>query len=189
MHVLPLVCHPATPCSYISAVTVRVDSVTPDLAVFYYQVEGDIDRLRLPSQRRSAHTDELWRHTCFEAFVRERGARSYLEFNYSPSSEWAVYRFEDYRQGMHAIEPEPAPKIICRRREDRLEADVDVHLAALLDSRAGDAAQDLLVAVAAVLEADDGKISYWALAHPPGKPDFHHADGFVLTLPRAGEAR
>ena len=27
-----------------------------------------------------------------------------------------------------------------------------------------------------------GGISYWALAHPPGKPDFHHADGFALEL-------
>ena len=29
----------------------------------------------------------------------------------------------------------------------------------------------------------DGGISYWALAHPPGKPDFHHPDSFALTLP------
>jgi hypothetical protein len=37
---------------------------------------------------------------------------------------------------------------------------------------------------AAVIELDDGAISYWALAHPGGKPDFHHRDGFVLKLPR-----
>ena len=27
-----------------------------------------------------------------------------------------------------------------------------------------------------VIEQADGSIAYWALAHPPGRPDFHHAD-------------
>jgi hypothetical protein len=89
MEPLPLVCHPATPCSYVSAVTARVDRLSSDLLVVYYQVEGDIDQLQLPPQRRSAHTDGLWQHTCFEAFVRETGARNYLELNFAPSSEWA----------------------------------------------------------------------------------------------------
>jgi hypothetical protein len=34
-----------------------------------------------------------------------------------------------------------------------------------------------------VIEETSGGKSYWALAHPPGKPDFHHADGFVYELP------
>ena len=40
----------------------------------------------------------------------------------------------------------------------------------------------LRLALSAVVEADDGTLSYWALRHPPGRPDFHHADGFVLRL-------
>ena len=131
MEALPLICHPATPCTYVSAVTARVDRLSEDLLILYYQVVGDIDQLQLPAQHRSAHTDGLWQHTCFEAFVRADGARNYLELNFSPSSEWAVYRFDDYRRGMTAIEPPHAPKIICRRREARLEADVDVHLSGL----------------------------------------------------------
>jgi hypothetical protein len=27
-----------------------------------------------------------------------------------------------------------------------------------------------------------GSKSYWSLSHPPGPPDFHHIDGFVLEL-------
>jgi len=38
------------------------------------------------------------------------------------------------------------------------------------------------VALASVIEAGDGTLSYWALRHPPGKPDFHHPDGFVLGM-------
>jgi hypothetical protein len=37
--------------------------------------------------------------------------------------------------------------------------------------------------VSAVIEETSGRKSYWALTHTPGKADFHHADGFSLTLP------
>jgi hypothetical protein len=37
--------------------------------------------------------------------------------------------------------------------------------------------------LSAVIEAVDGAMSYWALAHPSAKPDFHHPDSFVLDLP------
>jgi hypothetical protein len=37
--------------------------------------------------------------------------------------------------------------------------------------------------LAAVIEERGGRISYWALAHPPGKPDFHHSDCFTLEFP------
>jgi hypothetical protein len=181
MEPLPLVCHPATPCDYVSAVTARVDRLSSDLLVIYYQIEGDIDQLQLPPQRRSTHTDGLWQHTCFEAFVRESGARKYVELNFSPSSEWAIYRFDDYRRGMTAVEPQDAPKIICRRRENRLEADVDVHLSGLMPRT------ELKLGLAAVLEDLQGRISYWALAHAPGNADFHHDAGFVLTLTATGE--
>ena len=39
--------------------------------------------------------------------------------------------------------------------------------------------------LSAVIETIDGAISYWALAHPAEKPDFHHPDSFVLTLPES----
>jgi hypothetical protein len=181
MEPLPLVCHPATPADYVSAVTAHVDRLSADLLVVYYQIEGDIDQLQLPAQRRSAHTDGLWQHTCFEAFVREKDARNYVELNFSPSSEWAIYRFADYRRGMTAVEPQQAPKIICRRRENRLEADVDVHLSGLLPRA------ELQLGLAAVLEDQQGRISYWALAHAPGNADFHHDAGFVLPLAATGD--
>ncbi len=42
--------------------------------------------------------------------------------------------------------------------------------------------QGLKLALSAVVEDDSGTLSYWALKHAPGKPDFHHSDGFVLEL-------
>ena len=44
------------------------------------------------------------------------------------------------------------------------------------------------LALAAVIEEVDGTKSYWALRHPPGKPDFHHPDCFALTLEARGRA-
>ena len=37
------------------------------------------------------------------------------------------------------------------------------------------------VGMSAILEEEDGTISYWALAHPPGRPDFHHPDCLSLA--------
>jgi hypothetical protein len=40
----------------------------------------------------------------------------------------------------------------------------------------------LHLGLSAVLEEANGRKSYWALAHPPGKADFHHADCFTLEF-------
>lgn len=40
--------------------------------------------------------------------------------------------------------------------------------------------QKLEVAVSAVIKDIDGRMSYWALAHPGPQPDFHLRDGFIL---------
>jgi hypothetical protein len=40
----------------------------------------------------------------------------------------------------------------------------------------------LRLGLSAVIEENDGTISYWALKHLPGKPDFHHPDSFALEL-------
>jgi hypothetical protein len=43
-------------------------------------------------------------------------------------------------------------------------------------------ARVLRLALAAVVEEDDGRLSYWALQHAPGNPDFHHPECFTLEL-------
>lgn len=176
--------HPATPCDWITALTARVDWISADLLVFYYCIEGDIDRLLIPAQHRSTQADGLWKHTCFEAFLRPRNERRYFECNFSPSSEWALYQFDDYRAGMRAIEPSQPPKILCRRRERELDADVDVHLRSFeLPTTGG-----VQLAVSAVIQDVSGALSYWALTHPEGKPDFHHDAGFAAALVRPTDA-
>ena len=40
----------------------------------------------------------------------------------------------------------------------------------------------LHIGLSAVIQDADGGTTYWALAHAPGKPDFHHPDSFAFTL-------
>jgi hypothetical protein len=63
-----------------------------------------------------------------------------------------------------------------QRTAGGLTLSAQVSLAGLIAR--GDAVR---VALAAVLEDEHGALSYWALAHAPGRPDFHHAAGFVLA--------
>src|SRR5262245_22356564 len=131
MPVVQLIRHPSTPCAYVREFTVSVSSRGNGQLAFQYRLEGDLDVLQLPPPQRSAQADGLWKQTCFEAFVRLPGARSYFELNFSPSSEWAVYAFDDYREGMRPVSPPSAPKVVFRRHEDSLEANVDVELPTL----------------------------------------------------------
>ena len=101
------------------------------------------------------------------------GEGSYVEFNFSPSSQWAAYRFERYREGMVELELTSPPEIHLDASEGHFALEATVPNAGLAGN----------LALSAVIEETDGTKSYWALAHPPGKPDFHHPACFALTLP------
>jgi hypothetical protein len=143
-----------------------------------YTLQADMARLRLPRTGVSRRADGLWRHTCFEAFVSAPETRAYYEFNFSPALDWAAYRFEDYRRGMSAANLAQAPGLQVRRSSEGLELAATVHLAGIpLGSSPA-----LRVALAAVIEEQNGRLAYWALRHPPGNPDFHHPESFTLEL-------
>ncbi len=74
-----------------------------------------------------------------------------------------------------------APIITTTRSANNLVVNVFVELNVFSDLKN---CAELRLALSAVIEDSDGGLSYWALAHPRGKPDFHHADSFALTLNR-----
>jgi hypothetical protein len=141
-----------------------------------FRLAADLARLRLPEGPGGRRADGLWRHTCFEAFLAAPGAASYCEFNFSPAGDWAAYRFDGYRAGMRPAELAAPPRIVVQRTAGALTLSAQLALAGLFAR--GEA---LRVALAAVLEDERGALSYWALAHGPGAPDFHHAAGFALA--------
>lgn len=137
------------------------------------------DTLTVPAWETPAREDELWKNTCFELFLRAAGEDRYVEFNLSPSSRWASYAFEEYRAGMRDLPLSVEPQIETERRSSSFELTADLDLSEISGS-------DLYAGLSAVIEEIDGTRSYWALAHPPGKPDFHHPDCFALALPAPG---
>ena len=97
---------------------------------------------------------------------------AYREFNLSPCGQWASYAFAGYREGMRAADEAAVVDGLDGGSDCMaLEARVDLP----------DAAQRL--ALSAVIEDSQGEKTYWALAHPSDKPDFHHPDSFTLVLP------
>ena len=175
-----LTLHPGFRCAAVSGVEVEVARPGPGLLALRYTVRGRIEEVSLPPLSAPERADGLWRRTCFEAFVRPADGESYYEFNLAPSTQWAAYRFDRYRQGMEPADGGVAAMKV-RAAEETFELDATLDLGALAR---GDGAWRL--ALTAVIEEAGGGISYWALAHPPGKADFHHPDGFVLDLPGSG---
>jgi len=147
-----------------------------DLLHLAYRLTGPLELVRIPEPASSARRDALWRHTCFEAFALLGPGGGYCEFNLAPSAQWAAYRFESYREGMTMLALAP-PRIDAKRDRYALE------LKAAINLPENPAA--IRLNLAAVIEEESGAKSYWALAHPPGKPDFHHPDCFALELPAA----
>lgn len=174
-----LACHPETPSPAVYGIEARVCWAQGATIALTYGLKGDFARLRIPPPRSPRQSDGLWRHTCFEAFVGVKGESAYLEFNFSPSREWAVYSFRGYRNRRPASDQEPDPKITVRSQADRIELDAHVKLDRLEVIQPGGS---LRLALCAVIEDNASMLSYWALKHPPGKPDFHHRDAFALKI-------
>jgi hypothetical protein len=172
--------HPESRRSAVSTIEVGISHPSPGTVALNYVAAGAIRDLAAPPPGAIERADELWRHTCFEAFLQPVGSGPYVEFNFAPSRRWAAYRFETWRRGMRPLDSLPTPEIEVNRSPDafRLDAQVRVGGISLLP---GDA--PWRVALTAIIETLDGDKTYWSLAHPQGKPDFHHADNFALTLP------
>lgn len=166
-----LVPHPATPRAAVQSLFVHVQR-GPQALSLRYVLAARLERLRLPAPRAPARADGLWRHTCFEVFVAAPGAQGYEEYNFSPSGEWAAYRFNRYREAGSPV-AERMPKTDCRRGAGELAVQAELPCPARGRLRLG---------LSAVIEDAEGELSYWALRHPSSRPDFHHADSFALEL-------
>lgn len=170
-----LICHHDTPSRAVSAIVVEVGRTSAGGLDLGFSVAG-AHLLELPSVAQPARRDGLWQATCFELFVRPAGGKTYHEYNFAPSGEWAAYTFDDYREGMRDLPLASAPLIVAQAQADRFDLSVTVPPEALLDGLP-------LIGLNAVIVEEGGARSYWALAHAPEQPDFHHAACFAALLP------
>lgn len=164
--------HPETPANAVRAVSAAVSLAENGRLAFSYRVDAPVGALVWPARRTPNRCDELWRSTCFEAFFAHLPGADYLEYNFAPSGDWAAYRFDCFRRGgaRDAVIP-TSPIIAC-----------DGYAASVHAAAPDDLATPWRVALTAVIEEQSGAKSLWSLKHPAGKPDFHHPDGFVVTL-------
>src|SRR5260370_3231210 len=88
-----LAAHPSTPSDAVRSVGVQLRAEGPGLLVFKFSLDADMSRIRVPLSGAGGRADGLWKHTCFEAFVASANAPGYHEVNFSPSLDWAIYRF------------------------------------------------------------------------------------------------
>jgi len=176
---LALVPHPDHDPGPVRGVQATVTR-TSDALGLTYALEGDLGAIRVPAPVAPSIVHGLWEHTCFELFFAVDGHPGYHELNFAPSGAWAAFGFRGYRDGVPLTDAALAPHIAARREGDtRLVLDARVPLVALAPASAG---ARLRLALTAIVEDARGRRSYWALRHPPGRPDFHHHDGFALVL-------
>lgn len=168
--------HPSANCGAVRSLQAQAHRGQEGLFL-RYTLAGEIDALHIPPVDAPRHADGLWQDTCFEVFIKSAGPQAgYYEFNFAPSTAWACYRFDAYRHGMEAVDA--APAITLSRQADQIRLDAFIRrddLPLLADA-------GLLLGLSAVIKGNNGQISYWAAAHPPGKPDFHHPDSFVCAI-------
>lgn len=174
---LTLTAHPAGPPSSPFKVWASVDYAaafgSTATANIWFGIGAPADRFVIP-EGTGERSDELWRTTCLEAFLRAEGKEAYREWNFAPSGDWAAYDFAGYREGMARADVESPPYI---RMEDNLTWWT---LGATIAVESG---VTWRLGLSAVIEEKNGTRSYWALAHPPGDaPDFHHPDCFAARL-------
>jgi len=153
-------CHPESRSGAVRSLRAKIGRIGSGALSVRFILRADFERLRIPSRRTPRFADGLWRHTCFEVFVATR-SRAYREYNLSPSGEWAAYGFSSYRKRSRAR--------IARPRWNGRVATIP-------------ARGRLRIGLSAVIEEKSGALSYWALRHPRGKPDFHDRRGFALEL-------
>jgi hypothetical protein len=175
-----LTAHPAHPPRRATGVEARIIGADENWLRLRWRIEGAQD-LVVPPFAGKGRADDLWQTTCFELFLKQADGESYCEFNLSPSERWAAYDFSGYRQGMSERPVEREPQTAMRLGSSFAIFDAAMPLSAL---PRGDSRMNL----AAVIEEQGGVKSYWALAHPAEKPDFHDPACFLAMLPAPGRA-
>ena len=174
---LDLIHHPAAPPSAPFRLWAQVDYAGAFGATatcnIWFGVAAPLARFKIPRSDRPERRDELWKSTCFEAFVQQDGEAAYREFNFAPSGDWAAYDFAGRREGM-AEAPLANPPYV--RIEDNLTW---WSLGATFTLEAGSCWS---LGLSAVIEEADGTKSYWALAHCGPEPDFHDPACFTARL-------
>jgi len=143
-----------------------------------FQIIGEIDGLIIPEiSQLPSRKDELWNTTCCELFIAKSGDAGYWEYNLSPSHDWAIFKFSNYRTDKIndlSITGLDINTIIDKDSKFELNT-----LLPLPDKLIG---QNLRIGISSVIQNKAGELYYYALRHPGAKPDFHDRNCFTIQI-------
>jgi hypothetical protein len=143
-----------------------------------YHLQGDLAGILFPATVETpVRQFALWEATCLEFFLAPVGQAHYWEFNLAPNGNWQVFHLDDYRQGLRdeaAINHLPFK---VQQTSDSLQLILSIDLTSLIATDT-----PLKMSITAVIQAQDGDYSYWALQHTRSEADFHHRDSFMIHL-------
>ena len=122
----------------------------------------------------SQRQDNLWKHTCFEAFLARPGDEGYWEVNIAPNGDWNLYQFSSYRTGGIEEPLADPPEVHFSMERVGCRCTIQIPLQPWWPH-----AEIPEIALSMVLEDRSKCLSYWALSHPADKPDFHDRRGFL----------
>lgn len=182
-----LIPHPQSRATSAERIVVEAVREAGNRLRLRYMLSGDLTRLKLSPVAVAERRDGLWQTTCFEVFIAgpdtgETGGERYYEFNLSPSTSWAAYRFDGYRDHMTDLEV-GAPDIRVMVSADAVVLETTLSLDGLprLDG-------DWRLGLTTVVEDLDGAKGWWALTHGSDEPNFHAMTSFVAELPAGDPA-
>uniref|UniRef100_UPI004056A284 DOMON-like domain-containing protein n=1 Tax=Candidatus Electronema sp. TaxID=2698783 RepID=UPI004056A284 len=143
-----------------------------------WELRGRLKSILLPEQSAAPlRRDQLWQESCFEFFAAPTVSSQYWEINLSPSGDWNVYAFDEYRAGMREETALAALPFRIVRRTESLRLELVFSLDKIIPPE-----QPLALGISAVLRHRSGRSSYWALTHCGLKPDFHMRESFLLDF-------
>jgi hypothetical protein len=149
-------------------------------ALVRFEIEDPEGELLWPAPAtKPARQEELWKHTCFELFLRDPTSGQYWEWNFSPSGDWGCFAFDSYRSKL----PTQGPQGLAQFRLEGwggvsyLECEIDLSFSPTLSFLSANH-KPIEYQLTAVGELQKGGLTYWALAHASSKADFHAAEAF-----------
>lgn len=167
---------------FVQGIQVELITCNPVSLILTYHIIGNPEALKIPPpSNKPQPQDNLWQHTCCEAFIGNTSDTSYHEWNLSPSGNWQVYSFTGYRANQQRLNV-TAPVIHTNIGQDHLTITTYIPNSWLTNPYP--TPTKLTMGLSVVLADRYGSLYYWALQCPPGKPDFHNRDSWIGYINR-----
>jgi hypothetical protein len=140
----------------------------------YFELIGTVNEYHFKNPSKQQRADNLWKNTCFELFIANTHNNAYWEINISPSTQWNIYHFSDYKEGMKKEKNITQPIIKTTQKNNYYSLSfTSTFTQDVLN-------QELQINLAVILLDLDGVRHFYSIFKNSGNVDFHNK-GFWST--------